>query len=108
FDSRIIGGSFYRALAISMLTSRRMGAALWVASALFVFFVARIVPPGRRQGYLLELVIALTAALLCGVIATALDFGGWREPDWRAAIFALLGALAAVGIYRSALLVRSG
>jgi hypothetical protein len=78
-----------------------MGVALWVASGLSAFVVARIVPAGRRHDYLLELTVALVAAILFGVIATALDFGGWREPEWRAALFALFGALAAVAAYRA-------
>jgi uncharacterized membrane protein YeaQ/YmgE (transglycosylase-associated protein family) len=83
-----------------------MGAALWVASALSAFVVARIVPVGRRHDYLGELIVAIVAALAFGVLASALDFGGWREPEWRAALFALLGALAAVAAYR-ALQVRN-
>jgi hypothetical protein len=77
-----------------------MGAALWVVSALSAFLIARIVPAGRRQDYLRELMVAVVAALLFGVAATVLDFGGWREPEWRASLFALFGALAAVAAYR--------
>jgi predicted MFS family arabinose efflux permease len=84
-----------------------MGAALWVASALGLFLIARIVPPGRRQNYLLELVIALTVAILCGVAATALDFGGWRTTDWRALLFVLLGTSAAIGALRVGNLLRN-
>ena len=84
-----------------------MGAALWIASALVLFLIARIVPPGRRQNYLLELVMALTVAILCGVAATALDFGGWRSADWRALLFVLLGTSAAIGAARVANLVRN-
>ncbi len=51
---------------------------------------------------------ALAAAIVCGVAATARDFGGWREPDWRAAVFALAGALAATGFCRAARLLRAG
>ena len=35
-----------------------------------------------------------------GVAATALDFGGWNELDWRAAVFSALGSLALVGLMR--------
>jgi len=34
------------------------------------------------------------------VFSTALDFGGWSEPDWRAALFVFLGALAAYSFSR--------
>ena len=77
-----------------------MGAVMWVAAAVVAFFLARVIPlrPGRK---LPEVVIAVVTALLLGVLATALDFGGWNEPDWRAGVFCLLGALAAVGTYRA-------
>lgn len=78
-----------------------MGAALWLALALSLFAVARIVPPGRPHDYLREFVIVITAALLSAVFATALDFGGWREPDWRALLFIGLGVAAAVGSQRA-------
>jgi len=85
-----------------------MGAAVWLGSALSAFFLARIIPFGGRGGRLAELIAALAAAIACGVTATALDFGGWREPDWRAAAFALAGALAAAGLCRAARLLRAG
>ncbi len=91
-----------------MLTSRPMGAALWLASALSAFFVARIVPAGRRENYLPELLVAIIAALICGVIATALDFGGWQEGEWRAAMLALFGALAALAGYRALQIMWDG
>jgi uncharacterized protein YgfB (UPF0149 family) len=84
-----------------------MGAALWVTSALSVFLVARIVPPGRASNYLIELAVAVTAALAFGVLATALDFGGWRDTDWRALVFVLLGTAAATGAQRALRLSRT-
>jgi len=84
-----------------------MGAAVWIGSALSAFFVARIVPIGRRREFVAELALSVAAALLCGVTATALDFGGWREPEWRAAIFTLFGALAAIGLARAVRLALS-
>ena len=90
-----------------MLTSGRMGAAGWFFSALAVFFIARIIPSGRRRDYLHELTIAVLAALIFGALATALDFGGWRAADWRAAVFVLLGASALVGAYRLVRLTRA-
>jgi hypothetical protein len=83
-----------------------MGAALWLASALVVFAVARIVPPGRPTNYLNELLLAVAASLVFGVAATALDFGGWRDTDWRAVLFVLLGTAAATGAQRALHLAR--
>ena len=53
----------------------------------------------------MELLAAIVTALLLGTLATALDFGGWNEPDWRAAAFCALGTFAAIGVVR---LIRSG
>jgi uncharacterized membrane protein YeaQ/YmgE (transglycosylase-associated protein family) len=80
-----------------------MGIAVWLVCAFVAFFLARLIPVGRvpGSGWWVELLISLVAAFLLGVAATALDFGGWREPDWRAALFALLGAFAAVGTVRA-------
>jgi hypothetical protein len=83
-----------------------MGAALWLASALSIFFAARIVPSGRSHNYFTELIVAVAAALACGILATAVDFGGWRDPDWRAVVFVLLGASAATGAHRALRLAR--
>lgn len=63
--------------------------------------LARIVPLGTRKRLWLELAAAVLAAFLLGTLATALDFGGWNELEWRAGVFAFLGALAAVGIIRA-------
>ena len=83
-----------------------MGAALWATAALSVFLIARIVPPGRSKNYLMELVVAIAAAALCGLAATALDFGGWRDTDWRAVAFVLFGTAAATGAQRALHLAR--
>lgn len=77
-----------------------MGIALWFFAAAIAFTVARIVPFARRASWLGEAFVTLAAAILLGGVATALDFGGWREPDWRAGLFALFGALAATGLFR--------
>jgi hypothetical protein len=83
-----------------------MGAAFWLASALSIFLVARIIPAGRSHNYLHELITSLAAALGCGLAATALDFGGWRESDWRAILFVLLGTASILGATRAVQLAR--
>lgn len=50
--------------------------------------------------------MALLASFGFGVAATALDFGGWNEADWRAALFAFFGAAAAAAAWRLANLAR--
>ena len=51
-----------------------------------------------------EAIAALVIASLAGVAATALDFGGWNEPDWRAGAFVFLCVAAALGFVRLAAL----
>jgi uncharacterized membrane protein YeaQ/YmgE (transglycosylase-associated protein family) len=65
------------------------------------FGLARLVPLRRGRGWWGELAAALFGAALFGLIATALDFGGWREADWRAGLFAALGAFALAGLVRA-------
>ena len=77
-----------------------MGIALWSGCALIVFFVVRRVPYARPAGWIGELSTSLISALAMGVLATALDFGGWTEPDWRAALFATFGCAAMIGVLR--------
>ncbi len=77
-----------------------MGIALWLGCALAVFFLARTVPFARTARWLVELIAALASAIALGALATALDFGGWNEADWRAGVFVLFGAAAIVGFVR--------
>ncbi|HYC58348.1 MAG TPA: hypothetical protein VEK79_02165 [Thermoanaerobaculia bacterium] len=77
-----------------------MGIALWLVSSAVAFFLARILPARRRRVWLGELSTAIVAALLLGITATALDFGGWNELDWRAGLFTFFGALTAVAVLR--------
>ena len=77
-----------------------MGIALWSGCALVAFFVVRRVPYARPAGWIGELFTALISAVAMGVVATALDFGGWKEPDWRAALFVTSGCAAMIGIVR--------
>lgn len=77
-----------------------MGPALWLGAGLTAWITARIIPAGRSRRWSGELLAALVVATAFGITATALDFGGWEEPDWRAGLFAFLGAFAAAGVYR--------
>jgi hypothetical protein len=77
-----------------------MGIGLWLVSGAAVFLVSRASPAGRSDRWLGELLTVLTTALLLGALATALDFGGWNEPDWRAGLFVLFGSAAVAGTMR--------
>ena len=78
-----------------------MGIALWLSCGLAAFALARFVPAAARRPWLAELSTSLFVSLALGGMATALDFGGWREPDWRAGLFSFLGAFAAIGMFRA-------
>lgn len=71
-----------------------MGIALWIAAGALAAVIARIIRPGRPRRVWFECLTAVVASLFCGVLATALDFGGWKELDWRAGAFATAGTLA--------------
>jgi hypothetical protein len=77
-----------------------VGIALWLACGVAAVAVARIVPALRHVQLLTDAAAGIITALLAGVAATALDFGGWNEPDWRAGLFALMTALASLGWLR--------
>lgn len=85
-----------------------MGIALWVASSVAAFLFARLAPWRRGSGFVGELLVSVLAGILLGVTATALDFGGWNEPDWRAALFVLFGALAVAGAFRLTIAASPG
>lgn len=85
-----------------------MGIALWVVSSAAAFFLARMLPWRRRSAWAGELSVSVVVGLALGVLATALDFGGWNEPDWRAGLFVCLGALAAAGAFRLTIRANSG
>ena len=82
--------------------NHRVGIAVWLVSGGLAVILARIVPAGRPASPALEIVTAWIAALGAGLAATALDFGGWAEPDWRAGLFAFFVAAAALGVLRMA------
>ena len=83
-----------------------MGIALWVASGAVSFTLARLIRAGRGRRWIVELLLAAAVAFILGGVASALDFGGWREPDWRAGLFAFAGSFASVGLLRLARLGR--
>ena len=76
-----------------------MGAMTWLLAGGLASLLARPVSRFRR-GWILEFVVSAAAALVAGVVATALDFGGWREADWRAAVFAFFAGFAMIAAVR--------
>ena len=72
---------------------------MWLIAGLGALLLTRLVRIGRPRWWV-ETILALGAATAAGLAATALDFGGWREPDWRAGSFAFLVTLAVLGLER--------
>lgn len=72
---------------------------MWVLAGTAAFALFRLVR-SARAGWLSEGVLALVSGAAAGLAATALDFGGWKEPDWRAGAFAFAVAAAAIGAHR--------
>ena len=77
-----------------------MGLVMWLTAGGAAAAAARLIRAGRPPRWLGELALGVIAAVIFGVVATALDFGGWKEPDWRAGLFALFGASAILGLAR--------
>lgn len=78
-----------------------MGVALWLLCGIAVFAVCRAIAPGRPRGLASELAVALAVSFVAGLAASALDFGGWAELDWRAGAFVVACSFAAIGISRT-------
>ena len=74
---------------------------MWIATGIAAFLAGRIVPLHRTPKWIPELAVSVIVALLMGTLATALDFGGWNEPDWRCGLLSLLGAYGAIGAMRA-------
>ncbi|MGK2855596.1 MAG: hypothetical protein ACSLFQ_00175 [Thermoanaerobaculia bacterium] len=79
-----------------------MGILLWLLGSVVALLACRFIPLGRTAGRVPEVVCGLAFALGGGLVATRLDFGGWNEPDPRAALFCALTTLSGVALARAA------
>jgi hypothetical protein len=78
-----------------------VGIALWIVSGAAAFFASRAIAAGRRKQYASEIVLVPVVSFAAGLVATALDFGGWRELDWRAGLFAFCCTMTAIAAFRA-------
>ncbi|HUP45301.1 MAG TPA: hypothetical protein VM779_07280 [Thermoanaerobaculia bacterium] len=83
-----------------------MGIGIWLVAGCGALLLARLARTARAPWWV-DALLAVSAAIAAGLAATALDFGGWREPDWRAGSFAFLAALGALGLFRLIRLLRA-
>ncbi len=79
-----------------------MGIVIWLLAGAAAFGAAALLKSGGALRWPIELTIALVAAVVFGLVATAFDFGGWNEPDWRAGLFCLFGAAVVLAMARLA------
>ncbi|HUP64771.1 MAG TPA: hypothetical protein VM557_05785 [Thermoanaerobaculia bacterium] len=67
----------------------------WLVSGLLAAVVASRIRR-RSKDWRIEGVVAVMAALVAGLAATAMDFGGLEVLDFRAVMFSFLVAAAAI------------
>ena len=79
-----------------------MGLVMWAAAGAGAFAVARMLKSGGAVAWPVELTATILAGIAFGLLATAFDFGGWKELEWRAGAFALAGASLTLAIVRFA------
>lgn len=79
-----------------------MGLVIWAAAGIAAFGGARTLKSGGAMAWPVELIAAIVSSVAFGLLATAFDFGGWKELEWRAAAFALAGASLTLAIVRFA------
>lgn len=83
-----------------------MGLAVWIVAGVAAWVVARLIPAARVKSWIAELALSIVTASLLGLAATAGDFGGWKEPDWRAGLFTFFGAFTVLGVFRLVTIFR--
>jgi uncharacterized membrane protein YeaQ/YmgE (transglycosylase-associated protein family) len=68
----------------------------WVAAALVLAILLRLLPPWHGASWLLTLLVGVLGALGGGALATVLGFGGLAALDVRSIVTGALGALLAL------------
>ena len=66
-----------------------------------MFAASRAIAVARPETFAGELLLLVMVSFSAGLGATALDFGGWNEVDWRAGAFVILCGFAAIGCSRA-------
>jgi uncharacterized membrane protein YeaQ/YmgE (transglycosylase-associated protein family) len=79
---------------------RLLGLGSWILVGLLAGLTARFALPGPDGGCALTVLIGLGGALLGGLLATYLGFGGLSGFDWRSLIIAALGAILLLMLLR--------
>ncbi|MEM8961630.1 MAG: GlsB/YeaQ/YmgE family stress response membrane protein [Acidobacteriota bacterium] len=74
----------------------------WLVMGLAAGISARFFMPGPRLPWWATLAVGLLGAILGGLLATLLGFGGFAGYDWRSLVTATLGAMLLLLLLRLA------
>ncbi len=85
-----------------------MGILSWLMSSAIALLACRYIPLGRPARRLPEMLCGLVFALVGGLVATRLEFGGWNAADPRAALLCAVTTVCGVAIARCAGALGSG
>lgn len=78
-----------------------MGILTWIVLGLIAGALAKLIMPGKDPGgCIITIVIGIVGALLGGLIATWLGYGGVQEFNLYSVIVATVGAILLLLIYR--------
>lgn len=78
-----------------------MGLVSWVVFGLLAGALARWILPGKDpSGCLVTVALGIAGALLGGLLATYLGFGGISGFDWRSLAVAIAGSLLLLCLWR--------
>jgi uncharacterized membrane protein YeaQ/YmgE (transglycosylase-associated protein family) len=79
-----------------------MGLLSWILFGLIAGALAKLVMPGNDPGgCIITTIVGIVGAVLGGVVATAMGFGGISGFDLRSMGIAILGAILLLAIYRA-------
>ena len=78
-----------------------MGLLSWVVFGLIAGAIAKFLTPGRDPGgCIITIIIGIVGAVLGGMIATWLGYGGISGFDFRSFVIAVLGAILLLFLWR--------
>jgi uncharacterized membrane protein YeaQ/YmgE (transglycosylase-associated protein family) len=78
-----------------------VGLISWVLFGFIVGILAKLLMPGKDPGgCIVTTLIGIAGAVLGGMLASVLDFGGYAVFDWRSLVLAILCSVLLLAVYR--------
>ena len=78
-----------------------MGLLSWIVFGLIAGAIAKFLTPGRDPGgCIITIIVGIVGAVLGGMIATWLGYGGISGFDFRSFVIAVLGAILLLFLWR--------